>query len=244
MTLFNKTQINRDFSQVSRMIYGFPKTGKTTFCSHFISKDGRQPLFIATEDGHSAMEVFAKRIYNWNDFDKLLETIYYNQETIKEEHSCFVIDILSDLDLWLTRHICKENKVDFLHDKNKLGYGKGSAIHKTRFQTAMQVLFKTLPVNFICHSKEREINWQGEKINVQSPSISTATLEFVNGKVDMIGWLSPARIGKQKPKLIFKGSDTCLAGSRFPDLTREFDFDPADPGKAYLEMLDIFENPN
>jgi len=239
--LFPKSEINKDFSQTSKLIYGFPKTGKSTLCSHFKSIDGRPPLFIATEDGHGALEVFFQRITDWNDFEKLLVTIKNHKTTIQNEHSCFVVDILSDLDLWLTRKICYDNRAQHLFDDKIFPYGKGSSIHKNLFQAAMSVLFGILPVNFIAHSKEKEVMWEGEKIKVQAPSLSTGVMEYINGKVDMIGWISPSRAGKDMPRIIFKGSDTCLAGSRYKSLVREFNYNPANPGEVYLEMQTTFE---
>lgn len=241
MSLFKKTEKNKDFSTTSKLIYGFPKTGKSTFCSFMRSKDGKEPLFIATEDGHGALEVYVQRVTDWDKFQILLKFLEENKEAVRKEHSCFIIDIVSDLDLWLTRKICNDHKAQHIYDDKVFPYGKGTTIHKNIFQNAMLRLFNILPVSFIAHSKEKEVMWEGDKIKTQSPSLSTHVMEFINGKVDMIGWIAPSRMGKQKPRLVFKGSDTCIAGSRYKPLAREFTFDPDDPGRVYQEIQTIFE---
>lgn len=241
MSLFKRTEINKDFSQVSKLIYGFPKSGKSTLCSFMKDKEGREPLFIATEDGHKALKVFVQRITDWDKFMILLKFLEDNKETVRKEHSCFVLDIISDLDLWLTRKICNDHKAQHIYDDKVFPYGKGTTIHKNIFQNAMLRLFNILPVNFIAHSKEKEIMWEGEKIKTQSPSLPSHVLEFINGKVDMIGWIAPARMGSGKPRIIFKGTDTCIAGSRYKSLAREFAIDPANPVLAYNEIQQIFE---
>ena len=48
-----KTKIEKDFSKMNTLIYGLPKVGKSTFCSGY-----PKGLFLATEKGHSQLEIF------------------------------------------------------------------------------------------------------------------------------------------------------------------------------------------
>ena len=235
--MFKKTTLLNDFARLSKLVYGFPKTGKTTFASHWVDKEGRQPVFIATEDGHGALEVFLQRIKSWEHFKKVVEYVEGNAESIKKEHSCFVIDLVSDLDSWCTDYICTENGVPSLTD---LGFGKGFAMQSNEFQRELRKLMNILPVNYIAHTKEKEVNWNGEKIKTQCPSMSSRCLEYINGKVDCIMYIDTIT-HRNKTVITMNGKDTCIAGSRHKVLCREFDMNYDDMSATYNEIKTTFE---
>lgn len=239
MSLFPKTQKENEFSKLNKMLYGFPKTGKTTWASHIIDKEGRPPLFVATEDGHKALDVHSVRITKWEGFIKLVAYLKQNAAQIQKEHSCIVIDIVSDLDDMCTNYICETTAVRALAD---LDYGKGFALQKSEFKKYVSQLFNLMPLVFLAHSAEKEIMWNNEKIKVQCPQLSKACLEFINGKVDLIMWIAPANSTQTFPEIIMENSSTCIAGSRFPQLVGKYPFDPANIESCYDHMCNTFEN--
>lgn len=236
--LFAKTTRKTEIASASKMLYGFPKTGKTTLASVQRTADGREPLFIATEDGHNALEVYVQRVTTWDGFARLCDHIVKNTETIRSQHSCIVLDLITDLDQWCGQHIAKKNNVAHISD---LDFGKGFSLTKEEFQTQLTKLGGVLPITYIAHAAEKEINWNGEKIKVQSPSLSKGALDWVNGKVDMIGYISPANSKKQKSELIFCPEKGTIAGSRFPQLARSFSIDYAHPEKTMTEIQSAFQ---
>src|SRR5690606_16029843 len=110
-------------------LYGIPKSGKTTLASHFYV-DKKPPAFIMTEDGEGDLPLMKKRVSSWESFAKLVKWAEDNREGLKAEHSCFVIDLISDLDAMCTQHLCDEQNVQSLGD---LPHGQGWAYKKAEF---------------------------------------------------------------------------------------------------------------
>src|SRR5690606_33223091 len=119
---------------------------------------------------------------------------------------------------------CDEQNVQSLGD---LPHGQGWAYKKAEFRGAFQILMSVLPCTFITHEKTREERIKGTKETIQyvMPSLERGSLEFINGKVDIIGYLH-TKTGN--PMLTTKPSDTIIAGSRFPEMVRDWDVDPKD----------------
>lgn len=235
--LFAKTTRTKEIAGASKLLYGFPKTGKTTLASVQRSADGREPLFVATEDGHAALEVYCQRVTTWEGFARLCDHIVKNADAIRAQHSCIVLDIITDLDQWCAQAVAKKHNVAHISD---LDYGKGFALSKEELSIQLTKLGGVLPLTYIAHAAEKEINWNGEKIKVQSPSLSKGALDWVNGKVDMIGYISPASTKKEKAELLFKPEKGTIAGSRFPQLAKSFQIDYANPAATMQAIQHAF----
>lgn len=235
--LFKKTKLKRDFSKLNKLLYGFPKTGKTTLAATQIDDEGKEPLFIATEDGHHALEVYAQKVTSWAGFLKLVEILKKNATVLQEQHSCFIVDLVSDLDAMCAEYVAEKNNVKHIAD---MDFGKGFALQRQEFQAGIKELFAILPVTFIAHGSEKELNWNGEKIKVQAPSLSKGCLEFVNGKVDCIMWLIPATSKKLHPEVTMKNTTMSIAGSRYKQLARNFPLYVNDPARTYKEIQKVF----
>jgi hypothetical protein len=237
--LIKKTTINRDFARLNKLIYGWPKSGKSTFCSTQISKDGRQPLFIPTEDGLGGLSVFSTPIVTrWEGFKAIVDQLTKDRTDLVKNHSCIVLDLVTDLDLMCVDYISKKYGVSHPSD---LEFGKGWFLLKQEFQPTIRFLMSLLPVTFVTHTKEKEITWQGEKMRTQSPALSMGSLEYIGGKVDLIAWFLPVNAQRAHPEITMKSSTTCIAGCRYPQLVRDFIFYPAEPKKTYDEIQLTFE---
>lgn len=236
--MFARTTKKTEIAGASKMLYGFPKTGKTTLASFQRTSDGREPLFIATEDGHSALEIFCQRVTSWEGFSRLCDHISKNADTVKSQHSCLVLDLVTDLDQWCAQAVAKKHSVAHIAD---MDFGKGFALTKEEFQSQLTKLLGVLPVTYIAHATEKEINWNGEKLKVQAPSLSKGALDWVNGKVDMIGYISPANSKKEKAQLLFAPEKGTIAGTRFPQLARAFDIDYRNIAATFTEIQNTFE---
>jgi hypothetical protein len=238
MDLFKRTAPKNDFAELSKLIHGFVKTGKSTLAAQMRSGD-KEPLFITTEDGHHNLNVFHERVSNWEEFKQLVSRIEKNKDVIKKQFSCLVLDLVSDLDQFSSDYICKQ-----LHIKNlaDLDFGKGFTAHKKEFQSEIAKLFATLPITFIAHSKEKEINFEGEKIKLQAPNLSNGCLEYINGKVDILGFIIPSAKTKANPLITFRPSKLAIAGTRFVHMAKEFELNPNNMGESYKAINDAFIN--
>ncbi len=232
--LFPPSEPEKDFAKTNKLIYSFPKTGKTTLMSYFVDAAGRPPLFAMTEAGEGELRLRRARISSWAGFLMFVAHCEKNHLQLKAEHSSIVIDVISDLDDMAAAHVCERLKIRDLAD---LEFARGYNAHK---KEAMYKLMALLPLSFIAHSGERELIWNGEKIKIQSPIMSKNALNFVNGKVDTIMWIQPATQKKEFPEIIVDNSMTCIAGSRYPSIVGRYKFDPADPGKAARDIEAAF----
>lgn len=236
--IFEKTKKKNDFTQLHKIIFGFPKTGKTSIVARFID-DKREPLFISTEDGTSALEVYAQRVTSWQGFKSLADYIIKNTEAVRKQHSTIVIDLVGDLDDMCQKYICEKYKVLHLSD---LAFGKGYNLHIEEFKPVITALMTVLPCVFIAHSAEKDYFHNGETVKIQVPTISKKTLEWLNGKVDITGFIVPANSKNDKPYLTFRQSKMALAGTRFSFMTeRDFTLDYKDLDGSYKNINEYFK---
>lgn len=172
-------QVKRDpkkaLSDYNLLIYGHPKAGKSTFCSHMDS-----PLFLATEPGLSALSVFEISITSWNTF---LEAC---KEIAKGEHKfkTIVIDTVDNL-----YKLCVEYmlvKLGIQHEGD-LPFGKGYALIKNEFMRAIRKL-AMLPYGLVLtsHVEFSEVKTRTEIYNKAVPTIPKAVRDMIVGWVDII----------------------------------------------------------
>lgn len=233
--LFPKTKSKKSFAQTSSLGYGWPKTGKTTILSKLLF-DGKAPLFIMSEDGEGILEISKARVKDWPSFVKLVDLLESKTKEVREQYSCFVLDLVSDLDTWAGEYIAKQAQVTHLSD---MGFGKGFALQKEEFRRQLTRLMSILPCHFIAHTKEKEININGTPTKVQAPSLSTGVYEFLNGKVDTIMFIKPAN-GEQKAAIIIEPGLMAVTGSRFSTIIGSHEYDANDAGRVMAKIEKLF----
>jgi hypothetical protein len=87
------------FAELTKIIYGEPKTGKTTFCA-----TAPDNFFVATEPGHDFIKAPVRRIFRWDpdplrqdtraDFQSVVRRIYAMVEAGNFPYRMVTIDIL------------------------------------------------------------------------------------------------------------------------------------------------------
>ena len=233
--LFPKTIKKKSFTQTNTLLYGFPKSGKTTAASGF-TFDKKGPLFIMTEDGESTLEISKARVKDWVSFTKLVDLLETKSKEIKEQYSCFVVDLISDLDIWCAEWVARQNQVSHISD---LGFGKGFAQQADEFRKQITRLMAVLPCLFIAHTSEKEVNMQGSVVKVQAPNLSKRILEFVNGKVDTIMFIKP-QAGDKPGAIVIQPSTLALTGSRYPKLIGEHSFNGNEAAEIFKKLDSLF----
>ncbi len=237
MALFETSKPELDFIKTNKLIYGWPKTGKSTLASLMKTADGRVPLFAATEDNHGSLSVSRARVTSWTGFLKFLDFIEGNAERLRAEHSCLVLDLVSDLDSWCATAVAKQKNVEYIGDMDQ---GKGWKLLREQFQAAIVRAMNLLPVTFIAHTQEKRVTWNGEQIVTQAPDLSKAALAYINGKVNAIMYIEPTNSKKDKPVITMAPSIAHIAGAHQKALCRAFTYDPDHPHKAWEEICRLY----
>lgn len=196
-----KTKPTRDLNRQNFLIYGLPKSGKSTLASHFPNS-----IFAATEDGHKHLEVFKVDVRTWEDFLRL------GAELAQPGHNFKTLII--DISDWLYKHcedfICRKHGVEAPAD---LPYGKGFSLVKSEFVRVInKVNMSGISLVFISHAKEKEIKSKNSSYTMMGTTMTNSAEQVIAGMCDLIFY---CYINEENKRLIrTKPTKYVLAGDR------------------------------
>jgi hypothetical protein len=125
------TTISRDLKGKYLLLYGAPKSGKTTFACQL-----PRNLLIACERGYNALSgVKAVDITKWTDFKKVVKQLA--KEEVKAAYDSISIDTVGILWDLCEQYICMQNNVDGL---TEIPWGKGYALCKKEFEGSLRTI--------------------------------------------------------------------------------------------------------
>ncbi len=170
-----KTPPRMSLSDLTVLVHGPAKIGKSTLCSK-----APDALFLATEAGLNALEVYQVPISTWNEFLAACGDIARGEHGFRT----IVVDTLDNLFRMCSEYICTRHKIQHESD---LGYGKGFALTNNEFYRALNKL-SLLPCGLflICHSQAREIETRTGKRTRTVPTLPDKARRMVLGMVDVI----------------------------------------------------------
>lgn len=232
MSLFPVHTLDSDFARCHKLIYSFPKTGKSTLAAQMVDQQGRKPLFLMTEEGLGSLRVHFVRVRSWDGFRRLVDDLDAKRDQVAAEYSTIVVDVVGDLEQWCAAEMAKKLRVEHVADAE----AKGWALLRQEITKVFSTLLTVAPITFIAHSKEKEIKINGDKVKGQAPSLGAACFDFINGKVDAIMWINPATSKNRDPKITMRPTATAIAGCRQKAIAKEYDFSPANPSAAYAQI--------
>ncbi len=110
-----------------------------------------EPLFLATEPGLNALDVYQVPILSWDDLLNACAEIAEGKHPFKT----VIIDTIDNAYKFCTDYILKKFKIEHESD---LGYGKGYAIVNNEFQRVLTKLaFLPYGLFLVSHAKEIEV---------------------------------------------------------------------------------------
>jgi len=170
-----KTPPKQSLSELTVLVYGPTKIGKSTMCSQ-----AEEALFLATEPGLNALETYQVPITTWDSMLAVCGEIAEGNHPFKT----IVIDTLDLAYKMCADHICRKYRVDHESD---LGYGKGFSLTSNEFQRVLTKLAH-LPYGLflISHSQQIEIETRTGKYTKIVPTLPEKTRKTVLGLVDII----------------------------------------------------------
>ncbi len=223
-----KTQPKPDLADLTVLVYGQTKIGKSTFCSQ---SDGA--LFLATEPGLNALDVYQVPIQSWDDLLNACAEVTEGKHAFRT----IIVDTIDNAYKFCTDYIVKKYKIEHESD---LGYGKGYALVNNEFQRVLTKLaFLPYGLCLISHAKEIEVDTRTGKYTRIVPTLPDKARKIVLGMVDQVlfcdletataegGAESIKRVIRTKPSLYYEAGDRT---GRLPE-TIDLDF------KKFLEAF-------
>ena len=203
-------EVSRDLCGYTVMLYGAPKTGKTTTAAKF-----PQALLLAFETGYLAIPgVMAQPINTWGEFKKVLK-----QLKTAEGHAAFknvivdTVDIAYDL---CEKYICNAEGVSTIGD---IPYGKGYKLAAKEFDEALRSIPQMgYGLVMISHAQDKTFtDEKGTEFNQICPTLDRRPQNIVNRMSDIIGYAHPDQDedGTVHTTLYMRGTPRYVAGSRF-----------------------------
>ena len=159
------TPKKENLADLTVLVYGRSKIGKSNWCSH-----SEGALFLATEPGLNALDVYQVPIQSW---DQLLAT---GSEIAEGKHSfkTIIIDTIDNAYRMCAEHVCAKFKIEHESD---LGYGKGWALINNEFHRVLTKLaFLPYGLFLVSHSVEREIETRTGKYTRIVPTLPDKAL--------------------------------------------------------------------
>ncbi len=203
-----KTQPKPNLADLTVLVYGQTKIGKSTFCSQ-----SDRALFLATEPGLNALDVYQVPIQSWEELGAACREVELGEHPFKT----VIIDTIDNAYKFCTDYIIKKFKVEHESD---LGYGKGYALVNNEFQRVLTKLaFLPYGLFLISHAKEIEVDNRSEKYTRVIPTLPDKARKIVLGMADMVLYcgLDPVdgecaekvlrRVIRTKPSLYYEAGD-------------------------------------
>ena len=209
-----KNKISRDLGSYMCYWYGNSKTGKSTLCAKLYGDDA---LFICTEKGYNALNIFAVDLTSWNETNGLLRQL--KDQNVKDKFKVIVIDTVDILYDLAISYILKINACNDLSDKP---FGKlYSEVDKIFNNFLLEITRLGYGLALIGHAKTQSKLAKKGKNEVESdytiPSLARRGYQIVANMVDNIFYVTIDYDEEGNRVRVLKTRETSefFAGSRF-----------------------------
>ena len=208
-------KVSRDLTGYSVLLYGTPKSGKTTTASRF-----PKALLAAFEKGYSAIpDVMAQPINSWSEFRQLLKALESPQA--KEMYSTIVVDTADIAYDYCVKYVCAKAS-DAQHDYDNIGdipYGKGYKMAETEFDECLRkILQMDYGLVLISHATDKTFtDTNGNEYNQIVPTLDNRARKICERTCDIIGYTHSEynAEGGTTTFMEMRGTPRYVAGSRF-----------------------------
>ena len=223
------TQLCKDLRGRFVMLYGQPKSGKTSMSAMW-----PKPLLVAFERGYNALiGVRPADVTSWADFKSICRQL--KKPEAKEIYETIIIDTVAIAYALCEKYILAREGVQAIGD---IGYGKGWGMLKDEFETTFRELTQLgYAIVFIAHSKTKKTEYtdeDGNELEALAPDLTNAAYQIVNRMVDVIGYIGveyDIKTGQSQRYLYTRGTPNIFAGSRYKYLAPKIEL-------GYQQLVD------
>ena len=228
-------KVSRDLSGYITLIYGPPKSGKTTFGSKM-----PKALLLAFERGYNALPgVIAQDITTWGEMKQVVREL--KKPEVKAAFSSIIIDTADIAADVCQKYVCNQLGIENIGDG---GWAtNGWAKYKKEFEETFRTLTQLgYAVVFISHDKEKTIKPQNANEYQQiGSSMQSSALAIIENMSDIIAYAHPkvTNDGTTKMVLTLRSLDNSVrCGCRFKYIVPEIDFSYQALTKALNDAID------
>lgn len=203
-------QVSRDMKGYSCLLYGEPKSGKTTTATRFPNH-----LLLAFEKGYNAIPgAMAMPINSWGDFKKALREL--KTQAVKDTYETIIIDTADIAYDYCEKYILNLQGVEKIGD---IPYGAGYGMVKKEFDECLRLITQlNYGLVLISHSKDKVFKDEktGAEYNKIVPTLAASPSLICTRLCDIIGYSRAVQTedGLQT-RLFMRGTSFFEAGSRF-----------------------------
>ncbi len=210
---------------LSALIYGKGKVGKSTFCSKI-----PKSYFLLSEDGHNWLDTKENRIRirTWKEFQLeviRLTSVWAECQASKKPfpYEVIILDTVDTFYKMCELHTAQSRKVEHVTD---LAWGKGGRLAEDSFKEAIMRLQQlSVGIVFIAHPVKEEIEIRpGVKKTELKPNISKKCFDFVVAEVDFILYFYVDDASKQR-MMICHSKEDVYCGDRSGKLPPKMEID-------------------
>lgn len=222
-----KSKPKTEWENFTTLIYGAPKTGKSTLASQF-----DHPIFLATEAGLNSLETFNVAIDSWDKFLEVCGEIAQG----KHEFKTVVVDTVDNLFSMCSAYICKKNNIQH---ESELDWGKGWKLVKEEFARAITKL-SLLPYGLllISHAEPEEIKTRTGTITKWRPTMPRQAKEKVLPMCDFIFFCTIETTTEGERRFVCtKPSENWDGGDRTGKLPPKININYADIKKEFDKAI-------
>lgn len=218
--------------QGNLLIYGLPKTGKTSFAFN-MWKD--KCLILATERGYNYLDgAMALDITKFSDFPKILKQL--RDTNVKEMFSTVVIDTMDIMEKLCVKYVCDRAGVK---DLSEVPYGKLYGELDTELENIiLGIAREGYQICFISHAVTKT-SMDDDQVTYTTATMSRRVNNLVAKFCDHIFYFSMERNdeGELERWIYTRGTDTYMAGSRINGLPSKIKLDADEFKKVVSDAI-------
>lgn len=215
MSIFNiePHKVSRSLKGYSVMLYGDPKSGKTSTAVRF-----PKHLLVAFEKGYAAIPgAMPYPVDRWTQFLDVISEL--ETDEAKEKFETIIIDTADIAYDLCEKFICMRNGVESIGD---IPYGKGYSLLAQEYDEKLRKITQMgYGLVLISHSTDKTFtDEQGIEYNQIVPTLPKKANTIVSRLCDIIGYSRNVTLedGTNQTRLFMRGTPRFMAGSRFRDV--------------------------
>jgi hypothetical protein len=232
-----KTPPKMNISDLTAVVYGPAKIGKSTFCSN-----ADNALFLATEPGLNNLNVYQVGVSSWDELLRVCAEIAAGNHQFKT----IIIDTIDNAYKFCEEHICKQLGIQHQSDAS---YGKAYGMINGEFQRVLtRLAHMPYGLYMISHSQEIEVESRTGKYHRIAPTLPDKPRRILLGLADMVlfcdiemtkndaGEPVARRVIRTKPTLAYEAGDRTgrlpeVIGLDYAEFITAFNSNPTASGK-------------